>query len=212
MAHTQVAATELELVDLDHWGMMTNDDDLANTLPLKDIAMYELSENDTVSEYRLTSESLPQEGVPAGKYYHFRWTSHTVYPGVTSSIYLYLPHGAEEAESVNLMICLDGLEYTGEKVRATTVLDNLVHSGEIPMTVGLFHNPGETGPGYPIYGGNTNRAVEYDTVSGDFARYLVEELFPVIRTKVRLTDDPKGRVICGFSSGGAGAFTAAFHR
>ncbi|MBT2585435.1 hypothetical protein, partial [Arthrobacter sp. ISL-95] len=65
MTHTQVAATELELVDLDHWGMMTNDDDLANALPLKDIAMYELSENDTVSEYRLTSESLPQEGVPA---------------------------------------------------------------------------------------------------------------------------------------------------
>ncbi|MFE4082569.1 alpha/beta hydrolase, partial [Paenarthrobacter sp. YIM B13468] len=181
-------------------------------LPGKDLAAVELSENDIEAGYRLTSESLPQEGVPAGKYYHFRWTSHTVYPGVPSSVYLYLPHGAEEAESVNLMVCLDGLEYVGEHVRATTVLDNLVHSGEIPMTVGLFHNPGETGPGYPIYGGNTNRAVEYDTVSGDFARYLVEELFPVIRTKVRLTDDPKGRVICGFSSGGAGAFTAAFHR
>lgn len=41
-----------------------------------------------------------------------------VYPGVTSSVYLYLLHGAEEAESVNLMICM---EYTGEKVRATTV-------------------------------------------------------------------------------------------
>ncbi|BCW48016.1 hypothetical protein [Arthrobacter sp. StoSoilB13] len=110
MTYPQVAATELELVDLDHWGMLTNDDDLAHTLPRKDISTYELSENDTASEYMLTSDSLPRDGVPAGKYYHFRWTSHTVYPGVTSSVYLYLPHGAEEAESVNLMICLDGLE------------------------------------------------------------------------------------------------------
>ncbi|MFG2648958.1 alpha/beta hydrolase-fold protein [Streptomyces sp. NPDC048436] len=80
------------------------------------------------------------------------------------------------------------------------------------MTVGLFHNSGETGPGYPIYGGSTNRAVEYDSVTEVFAGLLVEELFPVIRTEVRLTDGPKGRVICGLSSGGAGAFTATFHR
>jgi enterochelin esterase-like enzyme len=215
MTHSQTDTIELELVDLDHWGMVVDDSDLAEAskIPSKDLATFELAESDVASsEYHLTFESLPQEGVPGGQYFHFRWTSHTVYPGVTSSVYLYLPHGAEEAESVNLMVCLDGLTYVGEQVRATTVLDNLVHEGDIPMTVGLFHNPGETGPGYPIYGGGTNRAVEYDTVSGDFARYLVEELFPVIRTKVRLTDDPKGRVICGHSSGGAGAFTAAFHR
>jgi enterochelin esterase-like enzyme len=214
MNPSQAATIELELVDLDHCGMTTADADLSedSQTPSKDLATFELSENDMVSEYHLTFESLPQEGVPAGQYFHFRWTSHTVYPGVTSSVYLYLPHGAEQAESVNLMVCLDGLYYVGEQCRATAVLDNLVHKGEIPMTVGLFHNPGETGPGYPIYGGSTNRAVEYDSVNEDFARYLVEELFPVIRTKVRLTDDPKGRVICGHSSGGAGAFTAAFHR
>jgi enterochelin esterase-like enzyme len=210
MTSSQPATTELELVGLDHWGE-SPDVVLADKTPSRDLATFEHTD-DIVSEYHLTFESLPQEGVPAGKYFHFRWTSHTVYPGVTSSVYLYLPHGAEEAESVNLLVCLDGLYYVGEQCRATTVLDNLVHSGEIPMTVGLFHHPGENGPGYPIYGGSTNRGVEYDTVSGDFARYLVEELFPVIRTKVRLTDDPKGRVICGHSSGGAGAFTAAFHR
>ncbi|MBB6627554.1 esterase family protein [Nocardioides sp. KIGAM211] len=177
----------------------------------KDRAAFEYAD-DIVSEYRLTSDSLPQEGVPAGKYFHFRWTSHTVYPGVTSSVYLYLPHVAEEVNSVNLLVCLDGLDYVGEHCRATTVLDNLVHRGEIPMTIGLFVNPGENGPGNPLYGGQTNRSVEYNTVSGEFARFLVEELFPVVRTKVRLTDDPEGRVVCGFSSGGAAALTAAFYR
>lgn len=211
MTHSQVDAVEFEAVDLDHMAM-SPEDYSTYSIPPKDVATFELSEDDTSSEYRLTFESLPQEGVPAGQYLHVRWTSHTVYPGVTSSVYLYLPHGAEEAESVNLMVFLDGMSYVGEQVRATAVLDNLVHSGDIPMTVGLFHNPGETGPGYPIYGGTTNRGVEYDTVNGDFARYLAEELFPLVRTRVRLTDDPKGRVICGHSSGGAGAFGAAFHR
>ncbi|MBB6627548.1 esterase family protein [Nocardioides sp. KIGAM211] len=214
MIYSQPESVHLDLVDLDHYGMTSSYDDPTDgyTYPSEDRAtLFHLSD-DVVSDYRLTFESLPQEGVPDGKYFHFRWTSHTVYPGVTSSIYLYLPHGAEEAESVNLMVCLDGLYYAGEQARVTTVLDNLVHSGSIPITVGLFHNPGETGPGYPVYGGNTNRAVEYDTVSGEFARYLEQELFPIIRTKVRLTDDPKGRVIAGHSSGGAGAFSAAFHR
>jgi enterochelin esterase-like enzyme len=211
MTHPQVPATEFELVDIDHWGMLSNVLEQELQTPMKDLGTFD-SADDIVSDYRLTLESLPRDDVPPGKYLHFRWTSHTVYPGVQSSIYLYLPHGAEEAESVNLLVCLDGLYYVSDQCRATTVLDNLVHSGEIPMTIGLFHNPGEAGPGYPIYGGTTNRAVEYDTVSEEFARFLVEELFPVIRAQVRLTDDPKGRAICGHSSGGAGAFTAAFHR
>ena len=79
------------------------------------------------------------------------------------------------------------------------------------MTAGLFVCPGESGPGYPIFGGDHNRSIEYDMVNGEYGRFAVEELFPAIRTKVRLTDDPKGRVICGMSSGGACAVTAAFH-
>jgi enterochelin esterase-like enzyme len=83
------------------------------------------------------------------------------------------------------------------------VLDNLIHRGEIPMTVEPFVSAGETGPGYPFFGGDDNRSVEYDSVNGDYARFLVEELFPVVRKRVSLNKDPAGRVICGFSSGGA---------
>jgi enterochelin esterase-like enzyme len=177
----------------------------------KDRAAYVLAD-DVVSDYRLSADSLPQPGVPQGEYLHFRWVSHTVYPGVARNVYLYLPHGAANADAVNLLVCQDGPDYVGPQVRATTVLDNLVHNGELPMTAGLFVCPGENGPGYPFFGGDHNRSIEYDTVSGDYARFLVEELFPVVRTRISLTDDPKGRVICGFSSGGACAVTAAFHR
>ena len=167
---------------------------------------------DRTSDYSLSPDSLVQVGVPAGRLLRFRWTSHTVYPGVERDAWLYLPHGVEEHDNVNLLVFQDGSMYFGPHVNATFVLDNLIHRSEIPMTAALFVNPGEIGPGYPIFGGDDNRSIEYDTVNGDYARFLAEELFPVVRRHVKLTDDPAGRVICGFSSGGACAMTAAFHR
>jgi enterochelin esterase-like enzyme len=167
---------------------------------------------DRTSDYTLSPDSLPQKGVPTGQLYRFRWTGHTVYPGVERNVWLYLPHGVASHDKVNLLVCQDGPWYFGPLVNATTVLDNLIHRSEIPMTAGLFVGPGEVGPGYPIFGGSDNRSIEYDSVNGDYARFLVDELFPVVRQHVDLIDQPAGRVICGMSSGGACALTAAFHR
>lgn len=212
---TENLLPELEPVDLSHlqsdWAHLNADFYNKHQISGKDLAAYELAD-DVVSDYRLSADSQPQPHVPEGSYYHFRWTGSTVYPGVERDVHLYLPHGAGEAESVNLLVCQDGLEYVGEQVRATVVLDNLIHRGEIPMTVGLFVSPGETGPGYPVFGGTDNRSIEYDTINGDYARFLVDELFPVVRSRVRLSGDPRGRVICGLSSGGAAAVNAAFWR
>jgi enterochelin esterase-like enzyme len=184
---------------------------LALNISGKDRAAYALS-NDQTSDYPLSPDSLPQEGVPAGQLYRFRWTSRAVYPGVERNVWLYLPHAVSDHEKVNLLVCQDGPSYFGPLVNATTVLDNLIHRGEIPMTAGLFPAPGETGPGIPIYGGSDNRSFEYDSVNGDYGQFLVDELFPVVRQHVDLTDDPAGRAICGMSSGGACALTAAFLR
>jgi enterochelin esterase-like enzyme len=167
---------------------------------------------DRTSDYSLSPDSLPQEGVPAGQLLRFRWTSYAVYPGVERDAWLYLPHGVEEHDNVNLLVFQDGPLYFGPQVNATFVLDNLIHRAELPMMAGLFVNPGETGPGYPFFGGDDNRSIEYDAVNGDYARFLVDELFPVVRRHVKLTNDPAGRTICGMSSGGACAMTAAFHR
>jgi enterochelin esterase family protein len=82
----------------------------------------------------------------------------------------------------------------------------------MPPTVGLFVQPGEPGPGLPVYGGTGNRSVEYDTVDGTYARLLVEELIPRVAEIQPLLDDPSSRAICGLSSGGICAFNAAWHR
>jgi enterochelin esterase-like enzyme len=210
-----ITTLQLAPVDLTD-GQIGEEEDLREFLATlnvsgKDKAAYEFA-YDRTSDYALSADSLAQAGVPTGQLYRFRWTSHTVYPGVERNVWLYLPHAIAEHQNVNLLVCQDGPYYFGPLINATTVLDNLIHRGEIPMTAGLFVAPGETGPGIPIYGGGDNRSFEYDSVNGDYARFLVEELFPVVRRHVDLTEDPVGRVICGLSSGGACALTAAFHR
>lgn len=201
-----VDTTDAQMSEEEEWSLFFDLD-----MSGQDKAIYVLSW-DRTSDYSLSPDSMPQEDVPSGQLLKFRWTSEVVYPGVERDVWLYLPHGVEKHDAANLIVFQDGSSYFGQQVNATHVLDNLIHRGEIPMTAALFVNPGETGPGYPFYGGDDNRSIEYDSVNGDYAQFVVDELLPVVRTRVKLTDDPAGRVICGFSSGGACAFTAAFHR
>ena len=51
--------------------------------------------------------------------------------------------------------------------------------------------------------------IEYDTLSDQYARFLLEEILPEVGKKYKLTDDPDGRAICGISSGGICAWTVA---
>src|SRR6185436_17995047 len=57
-----------------------------------------------------------------------------------------------------------------------------------------------------------NRSVEYDTLSDQYARFLIDEILPEVGKSVKLTDDPDGRAIGGSSSGGICAWTVAWER
>ena len=76
------------------------------------------------------------------------------------------------------------------------VFDNLIHKGEMPVTIGVFINPGrkQSDP--------KNRSFEYDTLSDRYARFLLVEILPEVGKRYKLTDDPECRAICGISSGG----------
>jgi enterochelin esterase family protein len=167
--------------------------------------------DDSVSEYTLTHDSTPLEGVPRGQFLGFRQLS-DIYPGVEHRAWLYIPRQARSGHAANLLICTDGPRYFGPDVNATHVLDNLIDCGDIPVACALFVSAGEVGPGAPIWGGEDNRSLEYDTVNDTYARFLIDELLPVVRSRVDVTDDASGRAVCGISSGGACAMTAAFFR
>jgi enterochelin esterase family protein len=76
----------------------------------------------------------------------------------------------------------------------------------MPVTVGIFLSPGH------FEGGRSNRSFEYDTLSDQYARFLLDEILPEVETKVKLRHDPEGRAIGGISSGGICAWTVAWER
>jgi enterochelin esterase family protein len=114
------------------------------------------------------------------------------------------------------MVFQDGHAYVGEKgwFRVPVVFDNLIARKEMPVTVGIFINPGHKAEELPKPGWSdkNNRSFEYDTLSPQYAQFLVDEILPEVGKTVKLTDNPDHRAICGISSGGICAFTAAWER
>lgn len=162
--------------------------------------------------YTLGPDSHPQDGVPQGRVIQHHWRSERIYPGTERDYWLYVPAQHRDTEPACLMVFQDGGRYVGSEVNVPTVFDNLIAARAIPVTIGLFVNSGDTGPGDPLYGGTSNRGFEYDSLGDAYARFLLEELIPEIAKGYTLTADPAGRAICGMSSGGICAFTVAWER
>lgn len=57
-----------------------------------------------------------------------------------------------------------------------------------------------------------NRNVEYDAFDDCSASFLLEEVLPLVEERWALSPEPADRAICGASSGGNCAFTAAWMR
>ncbi|MEA5455649.1 alpha/beta hydrolase-fold protein [Sinomonas sp. JGH33] len=154
--------------------------------------------------------SSVRPGVPAGTTVELEWTRSTVYPGTSRRVWVHVPAAYDPAEPASVMVFQDGwwyLDPDGE-VRAGIVLDNLVHSGEIPPMIGIFVDPGV------FFGANQpkNRNTEYDAFDNSYATFLATEIIPQVVERYSLSDDPDAWGICGGSSGGNCAFTAAWLR
>ena len=166
--------------------------------------------------YPLHPDSQVKEGVPQGRIEEQVWESQ-IFPETRRRFSVYVPAQYDASKPAAVMVFQDGHAYANPKgdFRATTVLDNLIHQGEIPVTIGIFIDPGHKGD-LPEKRGWTptpsNRSFEYDTLSDQYARFLIEEILPEVSKKYRLTDDPEQRAIVGMSSGGICAFTVAWER
>jgi enterochelin esterase-like enzyme len=167
----------------------------------------------TVAEpYEPGPDAQPKAGVPEGGLSAHRHRGVAVYPGVERGYQVYVPAQYDATQPACLLVFQDGAGYLAAGTSARTVLDNLIHARQMPVTIAVFVEPGEHGPGLPIYGGQSNRSVEYDSTDDAYARFLVDELLPAALAGLNVTTDPQGRAICGISSGAQCAFTAAWHR
>jgi enterochelin esterase family protein len=164
--------------------------------------------------YQPGPEAERQPGVPQGKVTKHTWKSN-VFDGTIREYYVYVPAQYDGKTPAAVMVFQDGHTYVGEKgdFRVPIVFDNLIHKKEMPVTIGIFINPGHKGDQLPENPWrSSNRSFEYDTLSDQYARFLLEEMLPEVGREYRLTDDPNQRAICGISSGGICAFTVAWQR
>lgn len=164
-------------------------------------------------DYVLGPDSQVQEGVPKGKVTKQHWVS-KIFEGTERDFWVYVPAQYDGAKPACVMVFQDGGGYVSEKgtYRATVVFDNLIHKKEMPVTIGIFINPGTKPVSDPAAKPVSNRSFEYDTLSDQYARFLIEEIMPEVGKNLKLTDDPDGRAIGGASSGGICAFTVAWER
>ncbi|MBU3821006.1 hypothetical protein KO566_02950 [Flavobacteriaceae bacterium XHP0103] len=166
------------------------------------------------NEYSLGEDSKRHDHVPKGTVTKHVWKS-TLINGTIREYYLYVPAQYDPKKPAALMVFQDGHAYVNEEgdFRVPIVFDNLIHKKEMPVTIGLFINPGHRGaevPEMPFRA--SNRSVEYDSLDDTYVRFLMDELIPEISKTYNLSNNPQMRAICGLSSGGICAFTAAWER
>ena len=152
--------------------------------------------------------------MPSGTVTEFEWNRSTAYPGTSRTFWAYVPVQYDAREPASLMVFQDG-EYNLdplEEVRATTVLDNLIHRGDLPVTIGVFVNPGALADGeFPSAGGTASETPS-TTRSTTATSPSSSRRIPEVTRHWSITEDPDRWGICGFSSGGNCALTAAWLR
>ncbi len=159
--------------------------------------------------YPVHPDMKKQEGVPEGVVTRGVFAESGIYPGTSRDYAVYVPAQYDGKTPAALMVFQDGMSYAKS---VPVAFDNLIHSGEMPVTIGLFINPGVV----PALNKDSlprfNRSFEYDAADDRYARFLLEEMMPLALKDLKVTGDPNLRGLCGSSSGGIAAFQAAWER
>jgi enterochelin esterase-like enzyme len=175
-------------------------------------------------------------GAPVGHQITFVMSSadSKLYPGINGksymrSVWVYIPAQYVPGTAVPYIVVQDGnyAVWFGDNLPHTPnhpapnlpgtanlprILDNLIAANKLPKVIALIvDNGGGDAEG-------SERGLEYDTVSGKFAEYIVNEVVPRVlseskaqlQIELKLTDDPQGHATLGGSSGGAASFSMAW--
>jgi gluconolactonase len=165
--------------------------------------------------YPVDSASVEHAGVPKGELIKCSYDRSVIFPGTYRDYWIYVPAQYKPDHPACVYVNQDGIQW-----RAPTVMDNLIYSGEMPVTIGVFVTPGR------VLAGDTtaardrfNRSFEYDGLGDAYVRFLLTEILPDVERHrtgdgraIRLSSNGNDRAIGGSSSGAIAAFTAAWER
>jgi sugar lactone lactonase YvrE len=163
-------------------------------------------------DYSLKGDSEPNPSVPKGTLTKHVLAPGRFFPGTPHNYQVYVPSQYDASRPIPFMIFLDGGGYAGNNVRVPVVLDNLIAKKDVPAMAAVFIDPGIM-PALSDQAQNRyERIFEYDSLTPRFANFLIEELIPEVAKSYNLSKDPNEHGIAGISTGGVGAFVAAWNR
>src|SRR6266700_5180466 len=120
----------------------------------------------------------------------------------TRKVEVYVPREYVAGASAPFIVSADGPDRL-----LFTVLDALISEHRVPALIAVaIANGGGDAQG-------SERGLEYDTMSGRYAEFVEQEVLPRVEAEaqVKLTKDPDGRAVMGYSSGGACALIMAWY-
>ncbi|HEX5105480.1 MAG TPA: SMP-30/gluconolactonase/LRE family protein [Pirellulaceae bacterium] len=151
---------------------------------------------------------------PKGEVTKHAFEASKIFPGTFRDYWVYVPKQYDPAKPACVYVNQDGIQY-----KAPEVFDELIHKGEMPVTIGVFVMHGRVKAQNDQALDRFNRSYEYDGLGDNYARFLLEELLPEVEKlktedgrEIRLSKDGNDRCIAGSSSGAICAFTAAWER
>ena len=181
-------------------------------------------------EYQIHPD-LTDQGNPKGKSFEFTMAlaDSKIFPGTDTTlepdkkavrkerkIFVYVPAAYQDGTKAPLLIVHDG---PGQLGLVRTALDNLTISKDPNRRQPAFiaiavENGGNDGK-------NSERGLEYDTMSDRLARFINDEVLPAVLNNPEIkaayphlafTENPWGKAVMGCSSGGAAAMTMGWFR
>jgi gluconolactonase len=152
---------------------------------------------------------IKPEAVLKGVIKDCTFSSSLVFPGTNRQVSVFIPAQYDGSRPACVYVRTDGYN-----PREKALLETLIATKEMPVTIGVFVRPGDLPS--PVKGtiGRRNRCFEYDGVGDANVRFLVEELLPFVARQfdLKLSNSGNDRCIAGGSSGGIAAFNAAWER
>jgi enterochelin esterase-like enzyme len=164
-------------------------------------------------------------GQTLGPFVHTQTGTYTGWSQWKFTYYVFVPAEYKQGHAAAVMIFNDGYLYCAVDGKlgttnqdpavhfnAPTVIENLIATGEMPVTIAVCIFPGTT-DGHQVGGGDNGRGIQYDTANDQYGKFLAEEFMPTeILNKYTIVTDPDGWGMGGHSSGGIASVIAGwFH-
>lgn len=159
-------------------------------------------------------DATEKRGVPKGELIDMPAWESDVLTNTIRDWRIYVPAQYDGKKPAALMVFQDGIRMSDRKGRwrIPNVFDNLIHKKQMPVTIGVFLNPGHDKSRKMVKNKPSNRGYEYDSLGSRYTQFLLEEILPEVEKKYNISQDPNMRAIGGSSSGAICAFNVAWER